>query len=200
MIGHVHLYVGDIEKAAAFYHDVVGFDKVVWRAEPFQTDSSVGAVLPQRVEGDVVGPRDVRGLELRRSDRREEGRGEQDEAPEGEEEDGEGEMPLLQALASRTSFSGQQVRRGQVIGYVGSTGLSSGPHLHYEVLINGTVVAKPRRDRVTLAIGNMKTTVGAVRPIERVTDRKLRDQGERGTGGGAHSGVDACSKGLPEDC
>lgn len=30
VLGHVHLYVGDIERAAAFYHDRVGFDKVVW--------------------------------------------------------------------------------------------------------------------------------------------------------------------------
>lgn len=30
VIGHVHLFVGDIERAAAFYHDLVGFDKVVW--------------------------------------------------------------------------------------------------------------------------------------------------------------------------
>ncbi len=35
---------------------------------------------------------------------------------------------------------GKRVRQGQVIGYVGSTGLSTGAHLHYEIMINGRFV------------------------------------------------------------
>lgn len=36
--------------------------------------------------------------------------------------------------------AGQNIKRGDLVGYVGNTGLSTAPHLHYEVLINGSQV------------------------------------------------------------
>ena len=36
--------------------------------------------------------------------------------------------------------SGQRIHRGDVIGYVGSTGRSTSPHLHYEILVNGKLI------------------------------------------------------------
>lgn len=47
---------------------------------------------------------------------------------------------------------GQQVRRGQVIGYVGSTGLSTGPHLHYEMYRGGRVINPASVDYVTRSV------------------------------------------------
>lgn len=47
----------------------------------------------------------------------------------------------LYAHMSRVAVRpGQKVRRGEIIGYVGNTGTSTGPHLHYEVMKNGEKV------------------------------------------------------------
>lgn len=50
----------------------------------------------------------------------------------------------LSRLAVR---AGQSVKQGEVIGYVGSTGRATGPHLHYELRINGTAVRPPGGSR-----------------------------------------------------
>jgi murein DD-endopeptidase MepM/ murein hydrolase activator NlpD len=53
---------------------------------------------------------------------------------------GYGYKTLYAHMNSFNVKHGQQVRRGDVIGFVGNTGLSTAPHLHYEVILNGEKV------------------------------------------------------------
>ena len=45
-----------------------------------------------------------------------------------------------QSAIAKGIMPGAKVVQGQVIGFIGSTGLATGPHLHYELIVNGTKV------------------------------------------------------------
>ena len=53
---------------------------------------------------------------------------------------GYGYQTLYGHMSKLATTAGKKVKRGDLIGYVGSTGLSTGPHVHYEVIKNGEKV------------------------------------------------------------
>ena len=53
---------------------------------------------------------------------------------------GDGFSSIYMHMTHYIVYVGQQVSKGQVIGYVGSTGISTGPHLHFGISYGGTYV------------------------------------------------------------
>ena len=64
---------------------------------------------------------------------------------------GHGISTLFGHMSGFAVAAGQHVSRGDVIGYVGTSGRSTGPHVHYEVRINETPVNPYKYLRTTLA-------------------------------------------------
>ncbi|MHA6645688.1 peptidoglycan DD-metalloendopeptidase family protein [Mesorhizobium sp. A623] len=75
-----------------------------------------------------------------------------------------------QSAFAKGMVAGVRVRQGQIIGYLGQTGLATGPHLHYELIVNGTKVDPMR---VRLPVGKTlkgEDLVAFKRERERIDD------------------------------
>jgi len=57
---------------------------------------------------------------------------------------GGGLLTLYAHMSLMGAGVGDEIRRGDIIGFIGSTGLSTGPHLHFEVWVDGRTAVDPR--------------------------------------------------------
>jgi murein DD-endopeptidase MepM/ murein hydrolase activator NlpD len=114
-----------------------------------------------------------------------------------------GGISTLYAHQSRTGTSvGSQVRQGEVIGFVGTTGYSTGNHLHWEVHVNGD----PQNPRNFLEGGSQQGTVatasfdGAGRPTGATGASSITLASTDGGGGaGGAGGADGGGEGFDDD-
>jgi len=84
-----------------------------------------------------------------------------------------------QSAIAKGVTKGARVRQGQIIGYVGSTGLATGAHLHYELLVNGSKV-DPMRVRLPVSRALAGKELEAFNEEIKRIDELLRDNDEPG--------------------
>jgi len=85
-----------------------------------------------------------------------------------------GIMTTYSHMSTIAASAGEMVRQGQVIGYVGSSGLATGPHLHFEVRVNGQPV-----DPMTVRLQSRSVVAGADRPAFNARLKKFLSIGEK---------------------
>src|SRR5262249_55826344 len=80
---------------------------------------------------------------------------------------------------AKGSEPGKRVRQGQIIGFVGSTGLSTGAHVHYEILVNGRFV-DPMRIKLPRGRSLAGTMLGGFEKNRARRDGMMNNRGGAG--------------------